>query len=84
MTWIQSKTTETKLEPNTSPEKQIIIQHPKLINLSSKEVTKTQLNTLKRGLKFTLTPRENKIELKSYIQEVIQKWRLVEYFGNLF
>ena len=54
--------------------------HPKIINLSSKQLSKPQINLLLKGLKFTPTPRGNKIELKPDINEFTRKLRLAEFF----
>ena len=50
-----------------------------MINLSSKRLTERQINLLRRGLKFTPTPKPNTIELKSDIQEFT---RLIEFFQS--
>ena len=55
-----------------------------MINLSSKPLTERQINLLRRGLKFTQTPKPNTIELKlkSDIQEFTHKLRLIEFFHS--
>ena len=40
------------------------------------------MNLLRRGLKFTPTPKPNTIELKSDIQEFTRKLRLIEFFHS--
>ena len=43
-------------------------------------MTERQINLLRRGLKFTPTPKPNTVELKSDIQEFSRKLRLIEFF----
>lgn len=50
--------------------------------MSSKELTKNEIQLLKRGLKFTPTPRQNTTELKNDVQEFGRKLRLLEYFNG--
>ena len=38
-------------------------ESPKIINLCSKPLTERQINLLRRGLKFTPTPKPNTVEL---------------------
>ena len=45
-------------------------------------MTERQINLLRRGLKFTPTPKPNTIELKSDIQEFTRKLRLIEFFHS--
>ena len=52
---------------------------PKINNLLSKPLTERKINLLRRGLKFTLTPKPNTIELKSDIQEFTRPLRLTEF-----
>ena len=56
------------------------INHPKVVNLSSKILTEPQVSLLLKGLKFTPTPRSNQIELKTDIKEFCRKLRLAEFF----
>ena len=58
------------------------IAKPKIINLSSKTLSRYQTNILLRGLKFTSTPKRNNVELKSYIQNYTSRLRLAEFFHN--
>ena len=46
-----------------------IILSPKILNLSSNSTSKNQNNILINGLKYTLTPKRNIIELKSFVVE---------------
>ena len=50
--------------------------------LSSKTLSRCQTNILLRGLKFTLTPKHNNIELKSNIQNYTRRFRLAEFYQN--
>ena len=43
-------------------------------------MTERQINVLRKGLKFTPTPKPNTAELKSDIQEFSRKLRLIEFF----
>ena len=43
-------------------------------------MTERQINLLRRGLKFTPTPKPNTVELKSDIQEFSRKLQLIEFF----
>ena len=45
-------------------------------------MTERQINLLRRGLKFTPTPKPNTIELKSDIQEFTRKLRLIKFFHS--
>ena len=53
---------------------------PKVINLSSKQFTKSEINLLSKGFKFTPTPRQNPQELAKDIKEYTRKLRLAEFF----
>jgi uncharacterized protein (UPF0305 family) len=55
---------------------------PKIINISSKDLSNSEIRLLKRGLKFTPTPRPNKDELVSDIKGFTRKLRLMEYFNS--
>ena len=52
---------------------------PKINNLLLKPLIERKINLLRRGLKFTLTPKPNTIELKSDIQEFTGTLRLTEF-----
>ena len=57
---------------------------PKIINLSSKTLSRYKTNILLRRLKFTPTPERNNIELKSNIQNqnYTHRLRLAQFFQN--
>ena len=55
---------------------------PKIINISSYNLTQAEINILKRGLKFTPTPNENVSELKVDTMSFTRKLRLKEYFHD--
>jgi hypothetical protein len=55
---------------------------PKVINLSNRMLTKSEIKLLIKGLKFTLTPKSNHKELKTDSKEYTRKLRLVEIFHN--
>ena len=78
----RSASTTTKEMPNKDEEKnaRTKIVKLKIFNLSSKTLYRYQTNILLRGLKFTLTPKRNNIELKSNIQNYTRRFRLAEFF----
>ena len=55
---------------------------PKIINMSSRELSSNEIKLLKKGLKFTPIPRRNETELKTDIQEFGRELRLLEHFDN--
>ena len=57
------------------------IIEPKIINISRRELTNDEIRLLKRGLKFTPIPKQNK-EFEADLQEFQMKLRLLEYFNN--
>ena len=50
--------------------------------MSSRELSNEEIKLLERGLKFTPTPKQNRSELKTDIQEFSRKIRLLEYFND--
>ena len=55
-----------------------------IVNLSSRELNKTEIKLLEKGLKFTPTPsNSNTQELNKDILEFTRKVRLVEYFDGI-
>jgi hypothetical protein len=55
---------------------------PKIINLSSIDLSTDQINVLKLGLKFTPTPKQNNQDLQADVIEFSRKLRLKEYWHN--
>ena len=55
---------------------------PKIINLSSRDLTTNEIKLLKKVLKFTPTLKTNKNELRNDIQEFGRKLRLIEYYDS--
>lgn len=55
---------------------------PKIINLSNKEISYTEIKLLQRGLKFTPTPNVNTTQLREDIQEFCRKLKLRELFAD--
>ena len=53
-----------------------------MINISNRELTPDEITLLKRGLKFTPTPKHNKRELEVDLQEFQRKLRLLEHFNK--
>ena len=70
---------KTKIKKKNQSTKDIEIK-PKIFNLSSKALSRQHLSVLLRGLKFTPTPQQNKIEIKHDVQQFTRKLRLLEYF----
>ena len=68
-------------KPNKKRNKTINIK-PKIINLPTYKLNKNQINFLKLGLKFCLTPKSNIGELKNDLKEFEIKCRLIEKFNN--
>ena len=58
------------------------VNFPKIFNLSSLCLSKSQINLLNKGLKFTPTPKRNIFELKKDIETFSRKLRLVEFFAE--
>ena len=55
---------------------------PKIINLSSLELSERHICVLRKGLKFCPTPRYNENTVKSDIQQFVRKLRLEENFHD--
>ena len=55
---------------------------PKVINLSDRTLSKTEIALLSKGLKYTPTPKAYNQELKTDVQQFTRKLRLKEYFHN--
>ena len=53
-----------------------------MINLSNRVLTDNEISLLKKGLKFTPTPKSNPSGLKADINELCRKLRLTELFFN--
>lgn len=64
---------------NNAKNKQI---RPKIINISSRELSSVETKLLKRSLKFAPTPKANKPELKTDMEEFGRKLRLLEHFNG--
>ena len=50
--------------------------------MSSRDLTTNEIKLLKKGLKFTPTPKANKNELRNDIQAFGRKLRLIEYYDS--
>ena len=50
--------------------------------MSSRELSNDEIKLLERGLKFTPTPKQNRNELKTDLQEFSRKMRLLEFFND--
>ena len=55
---------------------------PLVINMSSMQLTEPQISILKKGLKFTPTPKHNQTELETDMKAFCRKIRLKEYFHD--
>ena len=66
---------------NTHTEKNKYSQ-PKLFNLSNTTLSKSQTSILLRGLKFTIAPQSNSIQLTCDLKTFAHKLRLTEYFDD--
>lgn len=66
------------MDPNAYSEN----KYPKIINLSSKNLTEAQIRLLNFGPKFTPSPKQDIDTLNNDIKDFCQKLRLVEYFHN--
>ena len=53
-----------------------------MINLSNRNLTDSEILLLKKGLKFTPTPKSNTSELRADVNEFCRKLRLTELFYN--
>ena len=80
----KSASTTTKGMSNEGKEKNTRTEtvKPKIFNLSSKTLSRYQINILLHGLKFTRTPKRNNTELKSNIQNYRRRLQLAEFFQN--
>ena len=59
------------------PTKEELIIHPKVLNLSSVILTPSQIQILRKGLKFTPTPQRNLAEMGQDIKGFTRKLTLV-------
>ena len=55
---------------------------PKIINLSNRNFTKSEIKLLEHGLKFTPTPLPDKVDLIKDTEEFCRKLRLREFFQD--
>ncbi|CAG2221667.1 unnamed protein product [Mytilus edulis] len=55
---------------------------PKVINLSSRDLSDQEIKLLEHGLKFTPTPISDNVDLITDTDEFCRKIRLRKYFGN--
>ena len=58
----------------------ILHTKPKIVNLSSYELTSEQMELLSLGLKFTLTPQRNQDELIANSKDFARQLRLGQFF----
>ena len=52
------------------------------MNISSTELSITEITLLEKGMKFTPTPKQNTKELKDDLQEFGHKLQLLEHFND--
>ena len=69
-----------KEEPKVQPKEELIIHPPKVMNLSTVSLTPSEIRTLSKDLKFTLTPPRNLQEMEKDIKDFTKKLRLAEFF----
>lgn len=76
-----SQTSHENVSLQTSLEE---ISHvdPKIINISQKNFSIHEIELLKRGLKFTPTPKKNDVDVIKDTEEFCKKLRLREFFQN--
>ncbi|KAK3098881.1 hypothetical protein FSP39_023944 [Pinctada imbricata] len=55
---------------------------PKIINISQRNLTETEIQLLEHGLKFTPTPMSDKVDLVKDMEEFCRKLRLREFFQS--
>ena len=79
---LKQKTNNKQIEEKKVVKSEQDIVQPKIFNLSKNTLSRYQINTLLRGWKFTPTPIQNIIQLKSYIHHHTQKLRLTDFFHN--
>ena len=70
----------TNQSSQKTPPKENVPTTPLVINMSDCTLTDAQLNLLKKGLKFTPTPRNNASELESDVRSFCRNLRLKEHF----
>ena len=84
--WPLSTTTKTGFsEGNATAESYITNDHqgriqPKIINLSRKNLNPSEIEILRKGLKFTPTPKQNSLQLKLEVDRFERTMRLAEFF----
>ena len=57
-------------------------QYTKILNLSNVPLTQNEINILKLGLSFTITPKQNMAKLENNIFQYIRKLRLNYHYLN--
>jgi hypothetical protein len=55
---------------------------PKVLNLSDKILTESEINLLSKGLKYTPTPTMNNQELRTDLKEYTRRLKLKEFFNE--
>ena len=50
--------------------------NPKIINLSKRKFSESEIKLLKRGLKFTPTPNKDKVQLRADIDDFCRRLRI--------
>uniref|UniRef100_A0A8W8MEY9 Uncharacterized protein n=1 Tax=Magallana gigas TaxID=29159 RepID=A0A8W8MEY9_MAGGI len=55
---------------------------PKIINLSQRDLNTGEIQLLEHGLKFTPTPKSDKVDVVTDTEEFCRKLRLKEFFQN--
>ena len=73
---------EPILTPSSTNNKPNVLSNLQVVNLSSRNLTKRQIELLKKRLKFTPTPKKNIGEIKTDIKDFCRKLRNKEYFQS--
>ncbi|XP_061187186.1 uncharacterized protein LOC133195360 [Saccostrea echinata] len=60
----------------------IVSTEPKIINLSQRDLNSDEIKLLEHGLKFTPTPKSDKVDVVTDTEEFCRKLRLKEFFQN--
>ncbi|XP_062606683.1 uncharacterized protein LOC134268439, partial [Saccostrea cucullata] len=80
----------TGLVPNETEEitncpentEKTVFTEPKIVNLSQRDLNSDEIKLLEHGLKFTPTPKSDKVDVVKDTEEFCRKLRLKEFFQN--
>jgi hypothetical protein len=77
-----NKRTEFNEQLQLPNKKLLTIAHPKIINLSKRILTRNEIQVIRKGMKFTPTPKSNDQDLEISNTIFCRKLRLQEHFIN--